>query len=992
MAIEIHIRGMTQDLNEIELNKHDGDVTAETILKLESSLGIPYVRLAEMFHDNEHVKRECYLTAFSLRPQKEIFEHVRRCRIIREDENEYNVDNMKSIECTHVVVGATSSISKVYCKYCGNYRNADDEDLPKSCEILLNTETLANVPANFHSDLIILVQSVRIKQLSWSMPWYELEMNCQKLMIEERKLELTTNQLVNANDQLQYIDLDYSMFRHLPEADVPGIEKGYEQYVISSDSESEEEDEEEQKSVKVKDEPGLKSAEKKNYTQYFESSDDSDRDFPLFGQRQKKGKRRSGGRVSTKVNDANYSPVRRTVRTGPRVYIDKSKTHLPPKKRLHRSLKKKFEFDYNNSHARFYITCRKAQLDIKKQRVRLLHKRDGKHFYNFLAESQIQKPINEDLVRKNVYKLSLMNRNRYSKSEKERIEEKPKLGRQAKQKLVFSSGAVALVGHNGCVMHEQGVKRKRPKSNSLPVGNVDNSLEEIIPNPDAPSTQEKLPVKRKRPPRPKSVAAEPILGPDGQPIPVARKKRPARPKSVAVQPIIGPDGQPLPPVKRKRPPRPSRPKSVPAEPIIGPDGQPLPPVKKKRPPRPKSVPAEAVIGPDGQPLPPVKKKRPPRPKSAVQEPLIGPDGQPLPMMVKKRRPAKPKTGPDGLPLPPVPKQPVRRPKPKKSIEPPVLEPEYDPSHAISESLEQQSVLDPSKYEAAEILAQLGTGPFGGIDPDALINHQEVTTTPVMSVQTILKTMLDSKAKLPIDRKVLTEQNGVNDDTSSEGSGSKKARGRPKGVKNKIKLDVDGNPLPKPPRKPHKSRKSSELSSISSSEASIRDSISSVASGATEIKEEPRQSVIVCNSTSDVATTMTLVNHNHIEDNPIQLYDEPVLDTSSTSVDMDKPQIVELPPIDLTQAEDEAQYSVIQPLKRQSIGRGFITETVIGDDGIPLEIIKKAPKRKSCDMVMGPNGEVMKVKEELKSDENGAKKLIVMGLDGVRKTVNATKCK
>lgn len=820
------------------MNKYDGDVTADTILKLESHLATPYVRLAEMFYDNEHVKRECYLTAFSLRPHKEIFEYVKNNRIIRENEKE-NLSPIKSIECTHEVFSATSSISKVYCKYCGKYRNADDEDLLKSCEILLNAETLANVPTNFHSDLIILVESPRIKQLSWSMPWHELEMNCQKLMDEERKLELTSNQLVNANDQLQYIDLDYSIFQHLPEAEVPGIEKGYEQYLISSEEEDES-DEDFDEPSKIKKE---NNAEKKNYVNYFESSDESDKDYRIFGQRRKKDRRK-------KKDDASFS---RSIRTNARICIDKSKTHVPPKKRLHKSLKTKVKFDYNDPHARFYIVCRKAQLDIKKQRVRLLHKRNNKYFHNFLEEMQIKKSVNENLVKKNVDKLALMNKYRGKSAPKN--EDKSKVARRVSQKLVFSSGVVAKLSPNGCVFKEKTPKRKEPPANTA---EKENDV-----NPEN-ATQEKA-VKKKKVPRPKVVKQE--------------------------------NGEE-----------------------------------------------------NGDGTPPSTKRTP--------KPKLDADGNPQPSPLKKKRVPKPKLGPDGQPL----VKPVRRPKPKKIA----TNPEITPSVL-------QSTVDPSKYEAAEILAQLGGATF---NPATLINHTEISPG-----KSILKMMLDNCTGDSVPKKVLTEHNGVSEsgNESVEGSDTKKIekRGRPKGVKNKIKLDADGNPLPKPPRKPNKSRKSQS----SSTDTSLRDSFSSVASSLilkTEIKEEfitpPRDSVIVSNNLSSSAIV--------IEDNPCQLYEEPVLDVSSGSVKSEiKEEVVVMPPIDLTEDEPPTP-----PPKPQKVAKGVSFTEIIGDDGIPVGIINKTTKRKSGDMMT--NGDLKGMKELV----NGSvqKKVVLTGVNGIPKPVTAVK--
>uniref|UniRef100_A0A336M5S8 CSON011249 protein n=1 Tax=Culicoides sonorensis TaxID=179676 RepID=A0A336M5S8_CULSO len=823
LAIEVQIRGITQDLNEIEMNKYDGEVTAETVLKLESNLATPYVRLAEMFSDNEHVKRECYLTAFSLRPQKEIFDQVRNNRIIRPDENESMKSRDKiSIECKHEVVNETSSVSKVYCKYCGKYRNADDEELTKSCEILLNSETLSNVPQKFHSDLIIIVESPRIKQLSWSMPWYELEMNCQKLMDEEQRLQLTSNQLVNANDQLQFIDLDYSMYRHLPEAEVPGIEKGYEQYLVSSDES--EENEIPLKQINVKQESGTQ-----GYSQFFESDDDSDASSEEYTSRRKRvPKRKSGGENKKK-------PAFRLGRWS-RVYIDKTKSNVPPKKRIHQHAKKKFEFDYNGAHARFYIVCRKAQLDIKRQRLRLLQKRNCKYFYNFLEEAKIKKPVSLELAKKHTERLQQLTRFRTPRKKSMQNDEEKKGKRDDKpssgHNLLFSSGVVARVAGNGCIV--------------------------------AP--------KQEKAPRPKSIALENVE---------------------------------------------NKPVNIPSSEVL------------------ENGPKDGLI----------KKKRMPR----QPKPKLGPDGEPLvPSLLKKPRVAA--NGEVSIPKP----KPIRKPRAKKSdILPP--NPEQIP----------EPVLDASKYEAAEILAQLGSV-TNGIDPAALMNHQQLDGQMPCAIQ----------SNHAILKSILTEQNGDREIVNLNNSAVEltptklERRGRPKGVKNKPKYDADGNLIPKPLRK----------SKSNSSDASIRTSVSSNLSQI-EIKEEIpeplRESVIKVVP--------------KLEDNPFNLYDKPVINLPN-DVEM-TPKIISS--IDLTEAEPEIiqkpEYNLVTTVKTEKISDDVHTQTIIDDEGIPIEIIKKTSKKRKIngDLVVGPNGEVMEVKKEISSTANGAKKLVVEGLDGVKKTIDAT---
>lgn len=159
LAIELNIRGITMDINEIEVKKQDKDVTAEKLV-----LSAHYVKLAESFDCNEHVKRECLLTAFSLHPVKEMFDKVKENRLRAEGEHEEQI-----IDLTEDSYRASST-----------YR----EPVDSKAQILLNADTLQNIPGHLHNDLIMVVGSLRTRLLSWCMPWSEISRYCHYLMVK----------------------------------------------------------------------------------------------------------------------------------------------------------------------------------------------------------------------------------------------------------------------------------------------------------------------------------------------------------------------------------------------------------------------------------------------------------------------------------------------------------------------------------------------------------------------------------------------------------------------------------------------------------------------------------------------------------------------------------------------------------------------------------------------------------------------------------------
>lgn len=73
-AIEMYIRALTTDMNELERLKHVND--DEKMKMTTSRLAHTFTDLADLLNDHVKVARECVLTAFSLEPTKDRLQRI----------------------------------------------------------------------------------------------------------------------------------------------------------------------------------------------------------------------------------------------------------------------------------------------------------------------------------------------------------------------------------------------------------------------------------------------------------------------------------------------------------------------------------------------------------------------------------------------------------------------------------------------------------------------------------------------------------------------------------------------------------------------------------------------------------------------------------------------------------------------------------------------------------------------------------------------------
>ncbi|XP_066586072.1 streptococcal hemagglutinin-like [Prorops nasuta] len=104
LIIELYIRALTTDMNELENQKAKAD--KEKVRETAKRLSTQFLKLADVVLDNIGIARECVLTAFSLHPTRSCFDRIkeiaRNCGKMKEDEG--NLSNSENDRFKGVLV------------------------------------------------------------------------------------------------------------------------------------------------------------------------------------------------------------------------------------------------------------------------------------------------------------------------------------------------------------------------------------------------------------------------------------------------------------------------------------------------------------------------------------------------------------------------------------------------------------------------------------------------------------------------------------------------------------------------------------------------------------------------------------------------------------------------------------------------------------------------------------------------------------------------
>lgn len=224
IILELYINAITMDLNNLENLKCVKAIDCLLISEFEKYISQKYIQLAELLKSYKNYVRECLLTAFSLNPCMEI----------------YNKLAKSPLRKNHA--SALFSISG--SQYMGFPKYNEYE----SPNLILDSAFSDEISETAREDLTRIINSPRIKTLSWSFEWYTLKIECEKLMTGDRKMELIKQNYALANKDLKYCHLSKAKesFRNYNYLAKRAKEKSWsDRFPMSSDDEDDGDDEDE---------------------------------------------------------------------------------------------------------------------------------------------------------------------------------------------------------------------------------------------------------------------------------------------------------------------------------------------------------------------------------------------------------------------------------------------------------------------------------------------------------------------------------------------------------------------------------------------------------------------------------------------------------------------------------------------------------------------------------------------------------------------------
>lgn len=249
LILEVFFRGLTNELNELELMKADGDKDEHTIMQTELQIAPRYIFLAEVLESHKELARECILTAFSLSPTEELFKRVKSFAIQSNLCSDTSPNDKQMVVCKlpdrPEIKCPIHVVSQPNCPTCDIAAVELEPNRLESCKydasaaatnLTLESDVITE---SVKRDLSVVISSPRVKTLSWLLEWKDLESNCLILLSDKAKLEMISKTVATANDRLKFLNLDYNQFRHLTQMEYPGIEKGYEMFCYDEDEDDE---------------------------------------------------------------------------------------------------------------------------------------------------------------------------------------------------------------------------------------------------------------------------------------------------------------------------------------------------------------------------------------------------------------------------------------------------------------------------------------------------------------------------------------------------------------------------------------------------------------------------------------------------------------------------------------------------------------------------------------------------------------------------------
>lgn len=208
LAMRVFCKSLTHEINQLENVKYEEAFDSTRILEMEKQISHRFQTLGDLLNDHTDLKRECILTSFSMNPTIQNFNLV-------------------------------SAFAADFNRSQPNERASDASEstcVPTDCQSTRTAGSSDGLSEAVRQDLIVLLNVPRIKNLSWTSAWPNLEKECVELINTERKRQIVENSSIAANRTLRYLHVNYDELKDLRPHEYPGIESGYEMYVPESDS------------------------------------------------------------------------------------------------------------------------------------------------------------------------------------------------------------------------------------------------------------------------------------------------------------------------------------------------------------------------------------------------------------------------------------------------------------------------------------------------------------------------------------------------------------------------------------------------------------------------------------------------------------------------------------------------------------------------------------------------------------------------------------
>ena len=276
LCIELYIRAVAVDLNDLETRKLNADRNA--VKSAEITLATEFSKLAELVRANIRICKEVALTAFSLHPTKERFDKLVELAALPLEQafktepastctmGELSLPSpsvaisdltqaVKECHSRGAVVGepppggdiasgsgcSSSTLASVKEALEDADSGVDLSDVTNGAgelgvaspsqddETTYSNSAAASlgVSESVIQDLVNVVSSCRWDVLTWKKGWTDLETLCQRYMAEQEKMRSVT-------EELNFLNIDYSQFKDRPRPERDefwGIEKGYEKCI-----------------------------------------------------------------------------------------------------------------------------------------------------------------------------------------------------------------------------------------------------------------------------------------------------------------------------------------------------------------------------------------------------------------------------------------------------------------------------------------------------------------------------------------------------------------------------------------------------------------------------------------------------------------------------------------------------------------------------------------------------------------------------------------